>query len=389
KKVPWRGADIYFEVVTVHMDILMYRIENSRTSRQQQKYTNQLDLPKDFFKDPESKEVQNAQESILLKMAKSQKGFMDDLKARKQKDELIITRDGYIVNGNRRTAALKSQGETYFQCAVLPVDATAKDLYSLEQELQISTDFRMDYDWVNELNNIREGILNLKYGFREAELSKNLRITKQALRTKLKTIELVDQYLDWCGKKGNYDFENLDKAEQGFEELEKGLKKFAGDILKQNTFKNEVFVLLSVPPGSMEGRLYERIRSLVKNFDSVQEKLKPRVFENTNPTEPDDATSNDPITDIIGDTFFEAPFKTPENVKESSNWINDAIEDSKAESKDTEDGEAVFTSAKKALRELSGLVVDSTTLQRLQATETLEKIIETSRALIQELIKND
>lgn len=392
KKIAWRGDDKYLDVITLHSDMLMFRMENSRTSRQQQAYIKQHGLPEDYFSDPESEEVQNAQQGILFKMAKSQPGFIEDLTERKQKDELIITRDGYIVNGNRRTSALREIGVTYFKCAVLPSDATAKDIYALEQELQISTDFRMDYDWVNELNNIREGLMNPIYGFTEKELSKNLRISPQALKSKLRTISLVDQFLVWKNQEGNYAYEKLDKLQQAFEDLEKGMKKFINDAKKQTIFRNEVFTIMDNPPGSGEGRLYDYIRYLIRDFDKVQNKLdynKSNSEESEKVSTQQTTQNTDPLDDIIGlgdnTSSIEIPFDSGENSSNHSENIYEAISDADAEHRDKKDSQAIFSASKIALRKVTGHTVDQNTTKKEETIATLKRLIEVSKGLIQEL----
>ncbi|MEM8506627.1 MAG: hypothetical protein AAF717_02305 [Bacteroidota bacterium] len=388
KKVPWKEENEYFPVIRIDSEMLMYRIENSRTTRQQQAYLAQHNLNGDFFSDPESVEVQNAQHEILLKMAKSQKGFIDDLRKRKQDDELIITRDGYIVNGNRRTSALRELGTKHFNCAVLPKDTTAKDIYALEQELQISTDFRLDYDWVNELNNIRQGLL--QFGFSEKQLYRNLRITPQSLKTKLRIISLVDQFLEWKNQPKNYAYEKLDKLQQGFEDLEKGMKKFVDYPAKQELFRNEVFQLMDNPPGKGEGRLYDHIRKLVAHFDNVQDKLGTTVVPPNGQQTKIDDQQDDFLGDIMGDVVAEetvSEFANPEEGKVKAKRIYEAISDAISEHKDTKNAEAIYDSAKDALRALSGLIVDQNTSKKKEAVDTLKKVIEAAQVLIEELGK--
>lgn len=392
KKISWRGDDKYLDVITLHSDMLMFRMENSRTSRQQQAYIKQHGLPDDYFSDPESEEVQIAQQSILYKLAKSQAGFIDDLAERKQKDELIITKDGYIVNGNRRTSALRELGVTYFKCAVLPSDATAKDIYALEQELQISTDFRMDYDWVNELNNIREGLMNPIYGFTEKELANNLRISPQALKSKFKTISLVDQFLAWKNQPANYALEKLDKLQQAFEDLEKGMKKFSDDTTKQTIFRNEVFTLMDNPPGSGEGRLYDYIRYLIRDFDKIQDKLgltSQSSEDSKTGSEPETGNGADPLNDIMGggddSSSTTIPYISGANSGNSSEGIYDAINDADAEHRDKKDAQAIFNASKKALRSLTGHTVDQNTSKKTETIETLKKVVDAANSLIVEL----
>ena len=110
-----------------------------------------------MFSDPESKLAQETQEKILNSMVLDKKDFLNDLRTRKQVEPAIITYDGYIINGNRRTAALKHLGEEYITCVVLPEDATKQEIYELEQEMQLAREFKEPYHWINELKNIKRG----------------------------------------------------------------------------------------------------------------------------------------------------------------------------------------------------------------------------------------
>src|SRR5699024_11000532 len=97
---------------------------------------------------------------------RNQEGFNDlkiDLAERKQREPAVVTSDGILINGNRRTAALRSlyldddnQSARYVKCLVLPEDATPAELLELETELQVARDFKEEYSWINEAFLIEE-----------------------------------------------------------------------------------------------------------------------------------------------------------------------------------------------------------------------------------------
>jgi len=66
----WRGKPLYRKIIQIDSEYLMFRIENSRTEIQQLAHIRKNSLPKDFFSDPESPLVQQAQEEILTSMVR-------------------------------------------------------------------------------------------------------------------------------------------------------------------------------------------------------------------------------------------------------------------------------------------------------------------------------
>ena len=135
---------------------------NHRTRAEQLREIAKSARPELFTSDPLGPTAQDAQYSIL----KSQDGFLQlkkDLALRGQQEPAIVTADGVLINGNRRTAALRSlfvdddvPQARYVQCLVLPADATSAELVDLETELQVAQDFKQEYAWINEALLIEE-----------------------------------------------------------------------------------------------------------------------------------------------------------------------------------------------------------------------------------------
>jgi hypothetical protein len=386
----WRGKPLYRKIVRIDSEYLMFRIENSRTEIQQLAHIRKNSLPKDFFSDPESPTVQQAQENILTDMVRGKgKDLLDDLKIRKQEDACIISYDGYIVNGNRRTAGLKFLGDRYIDCVVLPEDATPKDIYMLEQQLQIAQDFREKYHWINELRNIRKGKEDARLELSELELAANLRLELKDIKTLLRTLDLVDAFLIWKNITGEYDYPKLDDTEEVFRQLEKAIKKYAKDPAKREALQNAIFNLIEHRP--TKGRLYNYVMDLIRNFDQVYVKMQ---NANTESSEPDQTESKKPEDEETGllDELIEGEsgtetsmFDDPENASETSENLVDVIADVKAENKEKKDAEAVYESVSTALRELQGLMIDNDTAKLGSIRNKLEQIISSSNRLLEEL----
>lgn len=399
----WRGKNkLNLLIIQLDSEMLMFRIENSRTRREQQAYIRKHNLADDYFADPESSEVQEAQEAILLEMANSDSDFIEDLDKKGQDEPAIITYDGYIVNGNRRTSALKDLGITHIDCVVLPDDAVAKDIYELEQYLQLAKDFKKDYHWINELLNIREGKEDKRYKYSDKAMAKRLNISTQELKNRLLRIELVDDFLNWKDITGQYDYSKLDEAEQIFIELVKAVKnnKFKDDPQKKQRFLHMVFTMIEEKPE--EGRLYAWVKKLMKRFDEIEAEFAAKTAQTSSDeetkTEDESGDTNqnstdetggadllDEIVDSSDDGETSDAFESSDDAKDNSESLVEAIEDVEARHEEKSNREAVYNKATKALREISGLTVTNESTKLSEAKKKLELIMSTCADLIEKI----
>jgi hypothetical protein len=153
------------ELPVVHMEVTWVRFStlNHRTRAEQLQAIRDANNPTLFSADPLGSAAQEAQYRILA----AQEGFAalkEDLRVRKQQEPAVLTADGVLINGNRRSAALRSLyndkpahlDARYVACLVLPEDATPAELLDLEAELQVARDFKEEYSWINEALLIEE-----------------------------------------------------------------------------------------------------------------------------------------------------------------------------------------------------------------------------------------
>ena len=158
----WPRAEKELSQMQLDVEWVRFSVRNHRTKAEQLQAEHETGRKDLFTADPLGVEAQEAQYRILSK----QQGFDDlkaDLKQRRQQEPAIVTAEGVLINGNRRSAALRSlyRDEShldarYVSCLVLPEDATAAELVDLEAELQVARDFKQDYSWINEALLIQE-----------------------------------------------------------------------------------------------------------------------------------------------------------------------------------------------------------------------------------------
>jgi hypothetical protein len=144
--IEYRGVPRSLEVITISPEVPLLNPDNSRLRAQL------LEHPQHSLvaTDPTSPEAQKVLASILSATEK-----FEDLKRQivdfRQQEPGIVSRDGLLVNGNTRLAAIRALGLPGFDVAVLPADATSDDFFEIEMALQLRKLVHQDYTFTNEL----------------------------------------------------------------------------------------------------------------------------------------------------------------------------------------------------------------------------------------------
>ncbi len=174
---------------------------------------------------------------LLLELDSNEtEALEEDLKLHGQIEPGIITFDGAVINANRRMAIFSSLNEEtgdskyeYLLAARLPRKVGEKDIWRIEAGLQFGKDFLLKYSPVNELLKLREGA---DRGLSNKEISRTLfgRYSPQVVQDRLAVLKLIDDYLAFIGKEGEYHI--LHRDVEKFNSLHniviKGLKKIKG-----------------------------------------------------------------------------------------------------------------------------------------------------------------
>ena len=223
-------------VISLPIDMPVYRMESCRTFSAQQSEIAIKGLDKNFFaKGQEITTAQQAQQEILLELAQqdseSVTSIYSVLEDEGQREPLLITSTGVVVNGNRRLSAMRDlmrkkdgsadQRFTNVLCAVLPPDTTRDEIDDIEADLQAKPHTKLDYDWIGDARLIRRQV---DKGRTTKEVADRLRRGKADIENVLQSLDEADLYLsEWIGKPGQYHL--LKDGEQIFGDIPKNIAK--------------------------------------------------------------------------------------------------------------------------------------------------------------------
>ncbi|WP_329464983.1 transcriptional regulator [Streptomyces sp. NBC_01431] len=175
--VEWRGVPLHVEVINMPVASLYYNPGTHRV-RAQRSYDPVRDRQLDG--DPWSTGSQAYLHHLLKALpadpSKEDPDYQvlrESLQEFKQTDPGLITRDGVLVNGNTRRAALAELGVAHIRVGVLPDSCTWADVDAVELSLQLRRDHRREYSYVNRLLAIDE---QFSLGRQPADIARDFRI---------------------------------------------------------------------------------------------------------------------------------------------------------------------------------------------------------------------
>jgi hypothetical protein len=213
---PFRGGHLKVPVLELPQDLLLYRAENGRLIAELEEHAQSLGLTLAALAErEETAEVQGLLHGFLAAKAADPRGpILQELRRQAQQTEpLLITAEGVLVNGNRRLAAmrelLKQDPQRYasfaqVSAAVLPADASAADVESVEAVLQLAPDTKLAYGWINRRLKLRRQIGQL--GLPREAIADAYRLADPAqIDRELAELALADDYLGgFLGEPGRY-----------------------------------------------------------------------------------------------------------------------------------------------------------------------------------------
>lgn len=278
----FRDQTTSLPVVRLPIELPVYRMENFRTYSEQAEYIAREGVESDHFRGGQEKEsVQQVQHDILAKLAAKGKAnsvvpVIDVLEREGQRERLLITARGVVVNGNRRLAAMRElytrDAQAFHQfshvnCTVLPLDATAADVLEIEAILQARPETRLDYDWIGDAQ-LLAAMLEVR-GTVEA-VAKRLGRKASEVRNALQALAEADMYLkDWAKAEGEYR-RVAEDGEQLFKDLPSLLN---GKPLQLQEASRAIAWALFDNRGKLEGRVYNYNVAIGKRAADVLDRL--------------------------------------------------------------------------------------------------------------------
>ena len=286
------------ELLQVDLEVTWVRFStlNHRTKSEQMRIVQQQNRPDLFTADPSGEEAQTQQYRILVE----QEGFEDlkaDLKARDQQQPAVVTAEGVLINGNRRTAALRSlfndddhQPSRYVTCLVLPADANRPEMVDLETELQIAREFKEDYTWVNEALLIEELFEREAKNWNKVASRMHMDVPK--VRGQFEKLQQLHQLV--ALSQGTRHYADFVPNESAFTELAKHIKGKSAE--EAASVRSAYFI------GTLSGVNYRTLRHLRRSDASrrVRRELENDLTLSTLLNVDDQEQESDILDDVLG-----------------------------------------------------------------------------------------
>lgn len=272
----FKGRTDSYPVYQVSLGFPKYRLNNGRTLAAQEEWlTNHPGSdPQLFSRDQELDLAQKAQHEILESMVDDEnllKYFRDN----PQKEPLILSNKGFLINGNRRLCAFRKlyeESSTEYRrfaqvdVIILP-PASDKDIYELEVNLQVLPDLKAEFNWLREAKMMKRG--RELFGYTDEDLARIHQCKPKDVRDKIQLLEYADAYLADRGKERQYHL--IEKTEFAFKKLRDGKIELNREPDK-TVFERLSYLLLDNPGG--KGRLYDAIPAVKDNLPKIVERIK-------------------------------------------------------------------------------------------------------------------
>lgn len=221
--IPWEDRLVPMNVYLIPLDYLVYNKYNGRILSR----TKSLERQK-YKIDVESEEGKRLIEKLLLDSNPGRnKQTIDSINKFGQEKVGIITRDGIIIDGNRRAMLLnKSRKSEYFKAAVLDVtlEESPLEIEKLETSFQMGEDEKLGY---NPTEKYLKAKLLHQRGVDISKIAAWMGESESTVKEYLNVMEVMDDYLDYLGINGVYT--QLDNREDQFITLANQLKTFYGE----------------------------------------------------------------------------------------------------------------------------------------------------------------
>jgi hypothetical protein len=236
----YEGKSTPVSVVTLPIDMMLYRMGNGRTQTDQLAYISAAGADATFFSaHEEDVAAQKEQHKILVKLAdegsESIMPIIEELKRTGQIYPILITQSGVVLDGNRRLAAMRELFATGkypkfadIECEVLP-NLTPDQLNDVEDRLQMRPETKLPYSWVNDAIRVRMRLTSKD----EKQVSYLMRREKAELKKAVQALAFADIYLkEWC--KAPNDYERVASGQQFFFDLVGKIKDDQGPLREAN-----------------------------------------------------------------------------------------------------------------------------------------------------------
>ena len=406
EQVHFRGKMDDLPVARLAIDLPIYRMNNGRTQVEQYQYLEEADQPEDFFENGEENiSAQQAQHIILLRLAKDDKGpiYQELERVATQRESLLLTSDGVVLNGNRRLAALRALFEddartyssfSHVDAIILPKAANEQDLELLEAELQMAPETKLEYGWIERRLKLRRHADVLKIPRDQIKATYRFR-REEDINVELQQLALAEEYLEKYLHKPHA-YREVAQSEQLFKDLEKEVRGKSG---VEAEVRRLLGYLLAKEARNLGNRVYRYNPIFGRDFDKVMQRFAEDEDIDLTATEADDeiddaVDDDDPLnglSDVDRSPYeaFKPILQDQDQTEETAEKFSRVFESLKEEGKEKDAKQAALKNVQNANRMLHDIdltAANPTTFKRIKSQlDAITSISETLKVQIDKL----
>ncbi|WEJ61879.1 hypothetical protein [Thiomicrorhabdus lithotrophica] len=235
QELPWMGELVGFDVYKIPLEYLVYNKYNGRILSRTLSLEQQGHSIDEYSKEGRAKIAE-----LLYKSKKDRNDkTLKSLERFGQEKIGIITKDGIIIDGNRRAMLLsRLKKYDYFKAVILPVtlDENPLEIEKLETSYQMGEDEKLGYNPIEKYLKAK-GLYKRLNGEKPYDSKKPNKVAigkiydwmgedESTVIEYLDVVQTMDEYLDYLGYEGIYT--QLDGREDQFINLTKWLKAMGG-----------------------------------------------------------------------------------------------------------------------------------------------------------------
>lgn len=226
KRMMYRGETKAMEAYLIDVEYLIFNQYNGRIGTHVKTYEKEHGPI-----DAATKEGEELIAKFLWDSKRQRnKETLKDLKEKGQMLPGIVTKDGVIIDGNRRCMLLKKiehNGPTYFTAVILDdtIGDNPREIRALETTFQMGIDEKVDYNPIEKYLKCRD--LLKEDGFTKEAIARMMGEKPSDIEKYCEILELMEDYLATYGYEGMYTLLNDESVEGPFVDLRRYLKKQA------------------------------------------------------------------------------------------------------------------------------------------------------------------
>ena len=230
KRMTYKNENVTMNAYDIDVEYLIFNQYNGRIGTFVKTYEKQYS--------PIDATTPEGEDLIVQFLWKSKedrnKTTLKDIREKGQLEVGIVTKDGVIIDGNRRCMLLKKiaqedhKSPTYFHAVILDdgLKDNPKEIRKLETTYQMGVDEKVDYNAIEKYLKCKD--LYGNDGFTHEEIAKMMGEKSAAIKNYLEILELMEEYLEIYGYAGMYTRLDEESVEGPFVDLNNYLAKHRG-----------------------------------------------------------------------------------------------------------------------------------------------------------------